>query len=445
MQTYRFLNRQQIASAFFIIMLAFVSPLHAGGAIVALDKGESIDEKRTGWLPYLFATDSLGTAIGVGGFTAGTIQPQASLFGTGFVTSNDSALISGALNNFRIGDSRFFMDSFLLLDHFTDQRFYADLDLDPTVAKAGSNDSDQDDFISGTSDEVTFEFGVNYALPIGNAKDDPISVYHLEHGLLKEGPQGGDVWNPMTSGKTTLATRFFYTYRDLSDFDEQDSDQLEAKTNGLDFWIEYDNTDFPRNPTGGSRQQFKVSRDFGWFDSSNSWTNLELDMSKYFNLGRSSWFRQQVLAMNFWTSNTTTWETNPNNVQEVTHRPPPNYGSELGGFDRMRAYPSGRFRDKSAVYYAAELRLIPEYQPLHDLPIIKYFEIDWWQIVPFIEAGRVAPEYDSDLFFKDLKFDAGIGLRMMAFRAVVRLDWAVSDEGSSVWAMISQPFSRSGN
>jgi len=27
----------------------------------------------------------------------------------------------------------------------------------------------------------------------------------------------------------------------------------------------------------------------------------------------------------------------------------------------------------------------------------------------------------------------------------VRLDWAVSDEGSSVWAMISQPFSRSGN
>ena len=65
--------------------------------------------------------------------------------------------------------------------------------------------------------------------------------------------------------------------------------------------------------------------------------------------------------------------------------------------------------------------------------------------MPFVEAGRVAPEYDSDLFFKDLKYDAGIGLRFMAFRAVVRLDWAVSDEGNSVWAMISQPFSRSGN
>jgi hypothetical protein len=57
----------------------------------------------------------------------------------------------------------------------------------------------------------------------------------------------------------------------------------------------------------------------------------------------------------------------------------------------------------------------------------------------------VGPEYNSDLFFKDLKVDAGIGLRLMAFRAVVRLDWAVSEEGSSVWAMVSQPFSRSGN
>ena len=432
-------------SILLIVMGTSVSTALAGGAIVALDESEEITDKRSGWLPYLFATESLGTAVGVGGFTAGTIQPQASLFGTAFVTSNKSALLSGMLNNYRLGDSRFFTDTFLLVDHFTDQRFYADLDLDPSEPKAGSNDSDPDDFISGISNELTFNFAVNYALPIGNTREDAISVYRLKNGLLKEGPQGGDVWNPLTSGKTTLATRFFYTYRDLSDFDEQESEALEARTNGLDFWLEYDNTDFPRNPTRGSRQQFMVSRDFGWFDSSNSWTNLEMDLSKYYNLGRSSWFKQQVLALNFWTSNTPTWETNPDNPQEVTNRPPPSYGSELGGYDRMRAYPSGRFRDKSAVYYAAELRLIPDYQPLHDLPVIKYFQIDWWQVVPFVEAGRVGPEYNSDLFFKDLKVDAGIGLRLMAFRAVVRLDWAVSEEGSSVWAMVSLPFSRSGN
>lgn len=62
-----------------------------------------------------------------------------------------------------------------------------------------------------------------------------------------------------------------------------------------------------------------------------------------------------------------------------------------------------------------------------------------------MESGRVGPEYNSDLFFKDLKFDAGIGLRFMAFRSVFRIDFAASDEGGSVWAMISQPFSRPGN
>lgn len=417
----------------------------AMAVIVALDEKERIDEKRSGWLPYIFATDSLGTAIGVGGFTAGTLQPQASIFGTGYVTSNESALISGSLNNFRFGSSRFFWDAFLLADHFTDQRFYVDLDHDPSQPKAGSNDSDPDDFISGTSNEVTFNYTVNYTLPIGSAREDPLAVYRLRKGFVYKGPQGGHEWNPLTSGRTMLASRFFYTYRDLSNFSANEKAELQAKTNGLDFWLEYDNTDFPRNPSYGSRQQFMISRDFGWFDSSNSWTNLEMDLSKYFNLGESDWFNQRVLALNFWTSNTPSWERDKDNPQIVDHRPPPDYGSELGGYDRMRAYPSGRFKDKSAVYYAAELRLIPKYQPLHDLPIINYFEIDWWQVVPFIEAGRVGPEYNSDLFFDDLKVDAGIGLRFMAFRTVFRLDWAVSDEGNSVWAMISQPFSRPGN
>jgi hypothetical protein len=100
--------------------------------------------------------------------------------------------------------------------------------------------------------------------------------------------------------------------------------------------------------------------------------------------------------------------------------------------------------DKSAVYYAAEMRLIPRYQPLRNLPIINYFDIDWWQVVPFVEAGRVGPDYNSELFFDDLKFSAGIGFRFMAFRNVFRLDFAVSDEGGAVWAMFAQPFSRPG-
>jgi hypothetical protein len=111
----------------------------------------------------------------------------------------------------------------------------------------------------------------------------------------------------------------------------------------------------------------------------------------------------------------------------------------------MRAFPTGRFRDKSAVYYSAEMRFTPQFQEMRDWPIINYFDVDWFQIVPFIEAGRVAEDYNADLFTKDLKFDAGIGLRAMAFRSVFRLDFAFSDEGGAVTAMISQPFSRPGN
>lgn len=427
-----------------ITVSALLLPALSQAQVVALDESETIDEKRSGWLPYAFSTDSLDTSIGIAGGISGTIQPQASLFGTAFVTANDSALISASANNFRLGNSRFFSDAFLLVDHFTDQRFYADLDNDTSQAKAGSNDSDENDFISGTSDEVTINLSVNYPLAIGAAKDDPLTTYTLHRGMLKSEPTGGKVWNPLTSGLTTVASRFFYTYRDLSKY-QVDAGQLEAKTSGLDFWLEYDNTDFTRNPSYGSRQQLKLSSDFGWFDSTNTWTNIEFDASKYFDLGTSGWFKQQVLALDFWTSNTTSWETDPNNPQIVDHRPPPNYGSELGGFDRMRAYPSGRFRDKAASYYAAELRFTPHFYKMHDWPVIKYFEIDWFQIVPFVEAGRVGPEFNADLFTEDLKVDAGIGLRMMAFRTVVRLDFAYSDEGGSVVAMISQPFARSGN
>ncbi len=431
-----------------IALLLLPMQLHA--QVVALDRGMSLDEKRNGWVPYLFATDSLGTAVGVAGFSAGTIQPQSSLFGAVFVSSNDSALVSASLNNTRLGGSRWMVDTFILANHFTDQRFYVDYDRDPDEVRAGSNDSDKDDYVTGISDERTINIDLKYRLPIGGIKDDPVAVYRVHEGLLESGPTGGGPWNPVASGQTTIGTRFFFTDRDLKDFttgpdrDQIDQDVIEGRTTGVDFWLEYDNTDFPRNASRGSRQLVTISRDFGLMNSSGTWTNIQVDLSKYFDLGSSNWFRQRVLALNFWTSNTTTWETDPLNSSIVTNRPPPKFGSMLGGFDRLRAYPTGRFFDKAAVYYAAELRLIPQTQPLRDLPLLNYFEIDWWQVVPFVELGRVGAKYDSELFFEDLKWSVGIGLRLMAFRTPVRLDIATSAEGTSIWAMVSQPFSRQG-
>jgi len=126
------MNKRQLVSfspkslfLYSLLLFAMVLPAQVSAQLIALDRGKTPEEKRTGWLPYIFATESLGWALGAGGFSAGgKLQPQSSLFGTAFVTTNESALVSGAWSNHRFGKSRFFFDGFVLADHFTDQRFY---------------------------------------------------------------------------------------------------------------------------------------------------------------------------------------------------------------------------------------------------------------------------------------------------------------------------------
>jgi len=421
----------------FTLLLAIVLPVRAD--YITLDEKEVFGETRWGALPYFFSTDSLGTAIGAGAFISGVHQPQSSLVGTAFITDNDSWLVAGALRNFRFDDlERWFFNFYLQGSHFTDQRFYESPGR-TTEPRAGSNDSSKDDFISGISNDLHLEFTARYVLPIGAGRDNPLTVYRTRKGMRLSPPQGGRTWNPLESGKTVIGTRYFYRYRDLKELNEED--KVTANTNGIEIWLDHDNTDFLPNPTFGSRQKLTIIRDFGWFDSANSWTNLQLDLSKYFDLGTSDWFRQQVLALNFWTSNTPTWDYDPK-TGYTDHRPPPGFGSELGGYDRMRGYPLGRFHDKAAVYYGAELRLTPVVNGLDKVPLLEFFEIDWWQVAGFAEMGRVAPDWDSDLLFKDLKWDVGLSLRIMTFRQPIRLDWAISDEDWSIWAMYDQPYSR---
>ena len=107
----------------------------------------------------------------------------------------------------------------------------------------------------------------------------------------------------------------------------------------------------------------------------------------------------------------------------------------------MRAYPFYRFNERSAVYYGLEYRYIPQWNPWKEIGWLdRWLEIDWWQIVPFAEAGRVAPNWDLGTLHEDMKWDAGVGIRFMAKKSVVRIDWAASEESSSVWVMFQQPF-----
>ena len=72
--------------------------------------------------------------------------------------------------------------------------------------------------------------------------------------------------------------------------------------------------------------------------------------------------------------------------------------------------------------------------------IQKYVGIKWLQFAPFVEVGRVAPEWSFSRLHSDMKWDAGLGLRASAKGIVIRIDSAYSDEGVGVQMMISQPF-----
>jgi outer membrane translocation and assembly module TamA len=145
------------------------------------------------------------------------------------------------------------------------------------------------------------------------------------------------------------------------------------------------------------------------------------------------------VAFDYWTSYSPTWDEQSDG--EITNRPPAYTGSTLGGLWRMRGYPTQRFNDKAAIYYAAELRLIPYWNPFDRWPTFqKYVGIKWLQFAPFVEVGRVAPEWSFSQLHSDMKWDAGLGLRASAKGIVIRIDSAYSDEGIGLQMMISQPF-----
>jgi hypothetical protein len=71
---------------------------------------------------------------------------------------------------------------------------------------------------------------------------------------------------------------------------------------------------------------------------------------------------------------------------------------------RMRAYPSHRFNDRAAIYYAVELRVIPDWNPFHAWPAFQdYAAVEWLQFVPFVELGRLAPEWELGELHSDMK------------------------------------------
>ncbi|QIZ78122.1 BamA/TamA family outer membrane protein [Ferrimonas lipolytica] len=393
-------------------------------------------------LPYFFSPDSMGFNVGVGAIRKGLLQDQMSIGGTVYGGDDSYGALAGVWN-YRLPTTERWFASFIgFVGDFPNQRAYGGASLVPIAndhALPGSHNSSPNDYIEGQGASNFWDVKLEYALPIGATRDDALLRYEVRNGLLVSEPTGGKVWNPLESGATVAILRQFNRYQDFN----LDSGNLEGTVHGLELGLLYDNTDFTLNPSFGSRQYLSVSHDNGWLDSEEQWTFLNFEASKFFSLGESATAHQRVVALNFWTGYTPSWEVEEDaasNSRKVVGGAPYNEGARLGGFFRMRGYDNNRFHDKASIYTTAEYRHTLKYNPADHVAWFRKIRMDWVQLVGFVEAGRVGEAYTSDELLQDLHVDYGMSVRTMLAGMVVRFDLAKSDETTNFWVMAKHPF-----
>jgi hypothetical protein len=388
-------------------------------------------------LPYAFWNETFGYAVGYVYAVNGSPQPQAGMVASIMAGTEGSVLGFLMGQNIRPVRSleRLFVDPILSIGYFDNADVFIDGNPDFPDERAGSNDSDPDNFITGRGRDTFARARFKYLLPIGTGREHILPAFKFDAGILVDGANGGDAFNPWRNGRTWVELMPFFRSQNV----ENDLVDIDQATNGLELGLFYDNRDIGSNPSRGQSVRVRLARDEGWFDSSDSWTSIGAEADQYFSLGESTRWRQRVVALNAWTSYSPTWEERADG--RVDNRPPAFSGATVGGLWRLRAVPAQRFNDKAGIYYAAELRLIPDWNPMVHLPALQdRVGIQWFQVVPFVEVGRVAPDWEFSELHRDMKWNAGLGLRAWARGLVGRIDVAYSDEGFGVQMMVAQPF-----
>jgi len=440
-----------------LMVLICMSSLNALEFIV---QDTNSSKKDATWiaLPYVFSSTSMGLTTGVVAILNGYIQPQMNIVATAFIGEN---MPVEELNN--IGSStpqqeqakgaalaitgyrpwfskRMFISLFGSYAYYPNQRLYLN----------GSNESQKNLEPDSSSIELTplqtqgfnnwAKIDMSYILPFGEGENSIVPIIKTVRGIpVNRDAIGGGI--PFVTGQTVLGGELFYTKWTADKFTQEPA----LNSNGFRLYMEHDNTDYPDNPSRGYNMRFQASMDLGLSNSTQSWNALEASYSHYLEMPNYTWSRQNVIALNAWTAYSPSWDKSkklnsddPDAVIDL-HQPPMWEGAKLGGFYRMRAYDMNRYNDKAALYFAAEYRVIPNFNPMHNQkwnPI----PIDWFQAVMFAEAGRVAPSYDLITLSQDMKYDVGFSIRALAAKIPVRFEMAFGDEGSNMWVMVKQPF-----
>jgi len=402
------------------------------------EEGEPNDkEPKFNWLPFGFFSESFGLGLGVGGIYSHTPQRDSAVLGA--VTVGTSGSYNVALGGTQLQSKSFprlFFYPVAVLARYFNQDLYVGSNNEGFEGqRAGANDSDPDNLIEATQWDNWIDLEFRYLLPLGHGRKEPlINTYTVKDGILQRGATGGSSWNPLESGRTFIIVKPAYRKQTL----ENDDLNVPLETLNVELALKWDNRDYPNNPSKGSYMRYGVQQDFSDEDDLGGWTALFAEGQQLFNFSPNREATQRVLALTYWTAYVPTWETDADGT--VTKRPPQFEGATLGGLYRMRAYEGSRFHDKAAMYYSAEYRVIPRWQPLRNLSFLDWAEIRYWQFAIFGEMGQVAEEWSLSELHDDLRWSAGLSLRGMFYQAVCRLDFAYGEEGGRVVAMYGHPF-----
>jgi hypothetical protein len=424
-----------------MLLLAALVSAGASAQEILLREGQTNTLPGTFTVPFAFYSGALGPAVGASIGNRGFFQSQASAFATVVGSAGGSLYGFLAVRDLEVPQTeRLFINGQLNVGRFSQIDIYTDGNPDFAGERAGSHGSDPDNFITGDGTDVKVWTLFGYVLPLGSGMDDPKSRLVLRDGVVVKGARDTSVWNPFWNGYTLVGIKPFFRRQDV---DTDEAGNQEIATAGAEFIAHYENTDFHENPSQGSIQQVRYTKDWGTLGSSAPWETVDVTATKFVSLGAGPTSRQRVLALSAWWIDTPSWDdSDVEDGADVFHRPPTYAGATLGGLDRMRGYPEGRFNDRSAVYYAAEYRHIPDWNPLRDIGWLnrRNARVQWLQYVTGLEIGRVADEFDPVELHSDMKIGGLLGLRAMVNTLVVRADIGISDEGGAVQMTIDHPF-----
>jgi len=393
-------------------------------------EAETQEIDKTSVLPFAFFSDSMGTALGIGGISSSVLQPQASLFGIGVYSSNDSWVYYASALNYQIPQWQQWLFTIDAYDsEFTEGRYYVNDDL------SSQGDGVQREQIITNGREAFVRSQAKYILPWSKGKHGAVDSLRGPRGI-SDLPEINS-WNPQISGTSSIELIAKWQRRDLAEYNAQQTTN-EVVVYSVD--LEYDNRNSTHIPSDGGTINFKSNHDFG-SDTRPSWHTFELEGSLFFDMGATDWAQQQAFGLSAWTADTPTWnDSTIIDGEKIMNRPPDYAGVTLGGWDRLRGYYSGRFFDRSAVAYSAEYRIIPAWQPLKELPVFKTYNIPWWQWVFFIDAGNVNDNYNLAELHEEFEYSIGSSLRLSIEGVVLRMDYSVSEEESQFRVLVNQPF-----